>query len=427
MRTIYYNGKDIYLERQKVLAMYAMATGCYIDVFDHHCLPLGLENKSGAENICRYCTSFSQCRTMHEEAMKKAGCQGRALVYQCELALAFWVSPTYLHHTLNGFLRGSGYTHISVDEAAVAKKCNGTIPEQEFIHRVKELYVGDIEKIRSLAEMLLMCAQSLSGGSENYYEILRQRSGQMTVITSRIDELKTKHPEGMPLPGYPLDKERRLIASVRRGDRQEAEKILCELLAVLIFCNPDRFNQIQLRVLELAVLLARAGSNSVATTENNARFIRQIQDVKTIEELSGALHGIVENITGQITLYQDIPHASAMRKAERYIQENLSRKISLREIAKVAGLSAPYFSTIFKEEMGENLSKYINRLRVEMAGKMLLETNLSLSEIAGECCFDDQSWFSKTFKSFTGLSPGKYRNQGGFSHMVEHAPLGLAQ
>jgi AraC-like DNA-binding protein len=44
---------------------------------------------------------------------------------------------------------------------------------------------------------------------------------------------------------------------------------------------------------------------------------------------------------------------------------------------------------------------------------MLLETDLSLSEIAGSCGFEDQSWFSKIFKSYTGMSPGKYRGQGG--------------
>jgi AraC-like DNA-binding protein len=102
-----------------------------------------------------------------------------------------------------------------------------------------------------------------------------------------------------------------------------------------------------------------------------------------------------------------------MRKAEFFIKENFTRKISLREVAKIAGLSAPYFSTIFKEEMGENLSKYINRQRVEKASRMLLETDLSLSEISNSCCFDDQSWFSKIFKSFTGISPSKYRSQGG--------------
>jgi AraC-like DNA-binding protein len=63
--------------------------------------------------------------------------------------------------------------------------------------------------------------------------------------------------------------------------------------------------------------------------------------------------------------------------------------------------------------MGENLSSYLNRLRVEKACHLLTDTDLTLSEIAGSCGFEDQSWFSKIFKSYTGLSPGKYRGQGG--------------
>jgi AraC-like DNA-binding protein len=50
---------------------------------------------------------------------------------------------------------------------------------------------------------------------------------------------------------------------------------------------------------------------------------------------------------------------------------------------------------------------------VEKASRLLLETEMSLSEIAACCCFEDQSWFSKIFKAYTGISPGKYRNQGG--------------
>jgi AraC-like DNA-binding protein len=103
-------------------------------------------------------------------------------------------------------------------------------------------------------------------------------------------------------------------------------------------------------------------------------------------------------------------HALPLRKAESYIRENYTRKVSLKEVAEVSGLSAPYFSTVFKEEMGENLSSYLNRLRVDRAAELLLDTDLSLSEIAGSCGFEDQSWFSKIFKSYTGLSPGRYRD-----------------
>jgi transcriptional regulator GlxA family with amidase domain len=63
--------------------------------------------------------------------------------------------------------------------------------------------------------------------------------------------------------------------------------------------------------------------------------------------------------------------------------------------------------------MGENFSSYLNRLRVKKASALLTGTNLSLSRIAASCGFKDQSWFSKIFKHYAGICPGKYRSQGG--------------
>ena len=92
--------------------------------------------------------------------------------------------------------------------------------------------------------------------------------------------------------------------------------------------------------------------------------------------------------------------------------EKSARKVSLEEISKAVGLSAPYFSTVFKEEMGENFSSYINRLRIEKAAALLIETGHPIKTVAKFCGFEDQSWFSKIFKHFTGITPGKYREAG---------------
>ena len=402
--------------KRKVISVYTRATGSNVQIFDNNFRSLGADDKPDIEqSICVYCTNRENCREMHVKEIQKAGRNGKAHSYQCELGLLFWTSPIYSEGEFSGALRGSGYLINETDKSEFAKKCNGMISSDEFKRRVSALPACDTEKIRSLAEMLLLCAESLSTGNENYHEMLRLRSEQQAYLSVLIDKLKRKYPEGSMLPGYPLDKERQLIASLYRGNKKETERILNEVLAVLVFSNPNNFRYIQMRVLEIAVLLARAGINSGSkiATEINVRYLRQIQEAKTIEELAGTLYSLVEDIIGQVTSFQGIPHALAMRKAEAYIRENFTRKISLREIAKFAGLSAPYFSTIFKEEMGENLSRYVNRLRVEKASKMLLETDSPLSEISSACCFEDQSWFTKIFKAFTGISPGKYRNQGG--------------
>jgi YesN/AraC family two-component response regulator len=173
----------------------------------------------------------------------------------------------------------------------------------------------------------------------------------------------------------------------------------------------------KLRAIELVVILSREAitpdkSEDNIILETNNRYIKRIQEAKNAEELTDILYLIVDRMAGRIFSFQGIRHASALRKAERFIWENYTRKICLKEIAEASGLSAPYFSSIFKEEMGENLSTYLNRLRVERAATMLIESDMSLNKIAEACGFEDQSWFSKIFKSYTGKSPGKYREQG---------------
>jgi AraC-like DNA-binding protein/ligand-binding sensor protein len=430
----------------KMMAVYTQATGSEIRVYDHgyrlfpespvgrgpagKTAPPEPNKETGAagmeETICRYCVNRRledpyPCHGLHMNAIREANRRGGSHIYRCELGFTFWTSPLFDEGSFAGALRGSGFTAAGPEEKADGSKsfgmCNKEIPPEEFLRRLKSFPAGDDEKIQSLAEMLLLCAETLSSGSEDYFELLRRRAEQQQAISSMIGELKAKYPAGSILPGYPLEKERQLITAIRQGDRRGASHILNELLAMLIFVNPGHFKYIQLRATELVVLLSRADINGNSggnhTLEDNSGFLKRIQDAKSIEELTDILHTIVERVTGLISSFKGIPHAAALRKAERFILENFTRKISLKEIADIAGLSPPYFSTIFKEEMGENLSKYLNRLRVDRASHLLLETNLSLSEIAGACCFEDQSWFSKIFKSYTGLSPGKYRNQGG--------------
>jgi AraC-like DNA-binding protein/ligand-binding sensor protein len=437
---------EFYEKAQKIISVYTQTTGCGICVYDHDCAPFtDMINVSTVEkNICPYCVRYhvetnsaagfgnrpdvpsvkaqtaEPCHELHVNAINEAGSEGGSHIYSCELGFVFWASPIYNEGRFNGALRGSGCLREDQEERQkdrASVMCNGTILAEEFSRRISAFPGEDSEKIQALAEMLLLCAESLSSGSEDYHEILRRRAEQQRILAAMVEKLKAKYPTGSVPPGYPLDKERLLIAALRRGDNTTVLHILNELLAILIFANPSHFKYIQMRAVELVVLLFREeihpGHNGTVALEANNRCLKQVQEAKTIEELTDILHSIVKRIAGQISSFQGIRHGAALRKAERFIRENFTRKISLQEIATASGFSAPYFSTIFKEEMGENLSKYLNRLRVERASHLLLETDLSLSEIAGACCFEDQSWFSKIFKAYTGLSPGKYRSQGG--------------
>ncbi|MDR2101058.1 MAG: helix-turn-helix domain-containing protein [Treponema sp.] len=425
----------ILLKAYKLLKAYAKATGTMICVHDHNCLPIPeiFDTITTEKNTCLFCLKYrantivhtlrdltaSPCNEMHIKAIREAHHYGGSYIYMCDLGFVFWTSPIYSEGRFAGAMLGSGLLGIDSRETCsqMYLMANGEVPEPELQKRLEQFPQGDSEKIKALAELMLVCAESMSTGAEAYHATLRRRAEQQSDLTTQIQDLKSKYPMGGPAPGYPLDKDRMLLGALRRGDNETGRKILNEILAVLFFSNPDQFKYIQFRAIELVVLLSRTdiipGYAEKMVLETNNQYLRRIQDAQTIEELTDVLHLIVERMAGQIFSFQGVRHAAALRKAERFIWENYTRKISLQEIANASGLSAPYFSTIFKEEMGENLSGYLNRLRVEKASHLLTETDLSLSEIAGACGFEDQSWFSKIFKSYTGQSPGKYRNQGG--------------
>jgi AraC-like DNA-binding protein/ligand-binding sensor protein len=410
----------------KALEVYEKATGSLVCVVDQDLLPIkeSFPEVAGKKNTCvHYCFKYateaksitrvsdmriSPCSKLHVNAIKEAHRFGGFRIYMCEMGFMFWTSPLYSNGRFIGALVGSGFTGLERKETmeALYARSKGAASLEEMEERTDLFARCESERIKSLSETLLICAEYLSTGCGGV-ERDAEKSG--------------------PPPAYPMDKERLLLAALRRGDHDAGRKLLDELLDVLFYSNPGPFKFMQFRAIELVVLFSReamkprlanqgdseASPYDAAILEANNRYFRCIQEAKNLEELTDMLHIIVERMSTQIFSFQGMCHASALRKAERFIWENYTRKTSLQEIAAAAGLSAPYFSTIFKEEMGENLSTYLNRLRVKKAKNMLAETDLTLSEIASSCGFEDQSWFSKIFKSFTGISPGKYRGSCG--------------
>jgi len=425
--------KELLRKVEKVILDYNQATGCNTCFYDREIkqhVPDGLEC-SPDRVICPYCTMYRSgqepCKEIHLNAIEEANRKGSFHIYQCRLGFCFWTSPIYTEGCFSGAIRGGGFfteMQKAVDIFSNANDtfvmCNNEITKEEIKDRVSSSPGADEEKIQSLAEMMQLCAESLSSGNEDYHEIIKRKAEQQEAIGRIIEDLKIQYGDA---PGksdkcsYPLEKEKNLMSSLRKGDAAEAKKTLNELLATVLYSNPGQLRYFQLRITELVVLISRMEISPVKSgnlsMEINSQNLKLVQEAKTIEDLTDIIHTIVDRVSGTISSFRGIPHAAALRKAENFILENFTRKISLKEIAGIAGLSPPYFSTIFKEEMGENLSKYLNRLRVEKASRLLLETEMSLSEIAACCCFEDQSWFSKIFKAYTGISPGKYRNQGG--------------
>ncbi|MDR3139536.1 MAG: helix-turn-helix domain-containing protein [Treponema sp.] len=431
--------EPLLLKAREIIKFYEQATDCEVAILDQPDNSIEIPNYEKAVFFCRLCKKYHAegealgdeetlpCEETHLDAVAKAQQIGGTYIYICKLGFTYWTSIFYSGGCYAGALIAGKFLAVERERAVekISALSGGTIPAEEIRRSLEDVPEKSREEISALARLLQICAERISDSSEDYREVIERITEQDSQLLSQIRFIKSRRPKEPDDAGgqageanYPLDKERMLLAALRRGDYESGRKILNELLENILITTPDNFEFIRLRAIELVVLLSRAAitpdnSEDSQLLENNNRYLRRIQESQNIEELTENLHTIMERMAGAIFSFQGIRHASALRKAERFIWDNYTRKISLQEIADASGLSAPYFSTIFKEEMGENLSAYLNRLRAEKAAVMLTETDIPLSEIACICGFEDQSWFSKIFKSFAGVSPGKYRENGG--------------
>ena len=94
-----------------------------------------------------------------------------------------------------------------------------------------------------------------------------------------------------------------------------------------------------------------------------------------------------------------------------YMENNLTRRLRLAELASVAHLQPTYFSNFFARHLGVPPITYLNRRRVERAAGLLFQGGARVEEIAERVGFRDVYYFSKTFKRITGLPPTAYRAQ----------------
>ncbi len=93
-----------------------------------------------------------------------------------------------------------------------------------------------------------------------------------------------------------------------------------------------------------------------------------------------------------------------------YIEKNITRRLSLEDIAGASHLSPYHFHRVFRELMGETVNDYVARKRLEYAANYLLcSTNTSITEVATSLGYSSAANFAKAFKQYYGISPTELR------------------
>lgn len=98
-------------------------------------------------------------------------------------------------------------------------------------------------------------------------------------------------------------------------------------------------------------------------------------------------------------------------KVLEFINQNYQKPITLADMAKLAGYSPNYFHNVFRTVMGKTPQDYLMEQRLQHAKWLLVQTEMTLSEIAYECGFSSQSHLCARFKRSVFCTPGEYRQR----------------
>jgi AraC family transcriptional regulator len=97
------------------------------------------------------------------------------------------------------------------------------------------------------------------------------------------------------------------------------------------------------------------------------------------------------------------------RRAREILRANIRRGVTLKEVARECGLSVGHFSHAFRRTLGVAPHKWLIDQRVVLSKEKLCDDGLSLSDVATECGFSDQSHLTRVFRQTVGVSPGAWR------------------
>lgn len=383
-----------------------------------------LFNTVSSNNVCLFCEKIKNytdynfdCAKSHLYGAYEAERFGGKYIFFCKLGLTHWASPIIYDGIMQGAFLGGPVLMVDADDFIYQDIIVTNIVDKKYINEVKsfikEVPFKEPKLVTSLTELLFIISVFVSDikPSDTFEDI--EYIKNQSYFYNYLNYLKTMGGEVGKEKIYPIKKEKELLNLVAIGDKQNTKKILNEILGHVYYVSKNNINIAKARVLELVVLLSRAaiegGGNIETVFGLNYKYLSQINSFTDISQLSVWLSKIMTRFIDSVFNLSEVKHVDILYKALDFIKNNYMKKISLMDIAEYVYISPSYLSKLFKEELKYNFNSYLNKVRVDISKKLLKDYRISLINIALTCGFEDQSYFSKVFKRFTGMSPGRYR------------------
>ncbi|MEN6315100.1 MAG: AraC family transcriptional regulator [Clostridiaceae bacterium] len=213
---------------------------------------------------------------------------------------------------------------------------------------------------------------------------------------------------------YPLEKEYQLINCIKAGDLNGAGVLLDDIF-------DKNFGKYTPSIEIVRCLMFNMVSTMLKTMNdirNNCRydFLEELKPVdalmqcSTIGQMKRKMLDIIKNVCEYLKEYTQNTDFSIRDKVIEFVDKNYDdMNLGNSVIAEALDLNPDYVSAAFKRQTGEGLLDYINTVRIKKAKRALKECPYNIDEIAGKVGYNNTRTFTRLFKKYEGITPGKFR------------------
>jgi len=197
-------------------------------------------------------------------------------------------------------------------------------------------------------------------------------------------------------------------------DFNEFTKVLQNVAKHLRVCrsiDPKELKEI------LKVLIHEIEASLKSMTSNSKDYSVAHKNIYDIIEKSNHIDQLVAGLERHVQFLEEVlknnfrRYSPPIRSAIEYIRNYFGSDITRLSIAEYVHLNESYFSELFNKEVGQSFSNYLTMVRIEAAKKLLINSELSISEISFKVGYSNQSYFAKLFKNITGRTPMQFKEQ----------------
>ena len=158
------------------------------------------------------------------------------------------------------------------------------------------------------------------------------------------------------------------------------------------------------------MLLSYVNKMDIEDKINYTQKLMRLDKFQSLEDAFNYLIQVADIIFNTRTTEEVNRSQLVVEKICQYIQDHVGENLSLVKLAEIHYFNPTYLSRFFKQEMGMNISEYIDQYRVIKAKELFANGELKVREIANLVGYESSHSFTRFFKRATGMTPQEYRD-----------------